>query len=81
MQTKRIQDLTRGDKIALDNGVGTVTKVERCPLIEMKGDRCYAVEWRDGSGETGRALQGGCDEVQLAPEEMEGDDALIAKHV
>lgn len=67
MKTKRIQDLARGDKIALDDGVGTVTKVERFLLIEMKADRCFEVEWRDESGETGRALQGGHDEVQLAP--------------
>lgn len=66
MQTKRIEDLSRGDKVALDNGVGTVTKVERCRIVEIKGDRCYEVEWQDENGETGRALQGGHDEVQLA---------------
>jgi hypothetical protein len=65
MQTKRIADLSKGDQIALDNGVGTITKVERCPIIEMKGDLCYEVEWTDKNGETGRALQGGHDEVQL----------------
>ena len=67
MQTKRVQDLVAGDKIALEDGIATVVKCERFPIVEVKNDLCYEIEWREeGTGETGRALQGGKDECMMA---------------
>lgn len=65
--SKLVNELQRGDQLALnENNPGVVTKCQLCPIIEIKGDRAYEIEWRDSAGETGRAIQAGRDLVELS---------------
>jgi hypothetical protein len=67
MQTKLVRDLAPGDKVVLDNGIGTVTLCKKSGLFETtpKLGGVYQIEWIDKLGETGRSLQSAVDEVQI----------------
>lgn len=63
---KQVQKLTVGDRIALSNGAGVVTKVERSRIIEAAPGNCgaYELEWKDEAGEIGAAIAAGADEIE-----------------
>lgn len=67
MNTKLVRDLEVGDAIELDNGVGRVTLVERCSVVETKPKLggAYRVDWTDENGEKGSAIVSAVDAVKL----------------
>ena len=63
--SKTVKELQPGDQLALnEHSPGIVTKCALFPIVELKGDRAYEIEWRDSAGQTGRAIQAGDDSVE-----------------
>ena len=67
MTTKLVKDLQRGDRVALEDGMATVSKVERCLSVEAapKMGGAWTVDYFDDAGETGSAIVSGLSQVEI----------------
>jgi hypothetical protein len=69
MTTKLVKELLRGDRVSLDDGVGTITQVARCDIISCRGG-AYAVGWTDQRGRIGQVIVAGNTQVELEQSEI-----------
>ncbi len=66
MQTKSIKDLKRGDRVLMEGEKpATITKVTQARIIEADGG-AFVIDYKDGSGVTGRMTVNGNHRVELA---------------
>jgi hypothetical protein len=66
-----VKNVRRGDRIALDDGVGVVVACERFNIVDAapKLGGAYTIQWREESGEMGQQIVAGLDEVDVVDDE------------